>query len=197
MKLLLIDNYDSFTYNLLHQLQKAGAECRLVRNDQARSCWYESAWDAAVISPGPATPSEAGWLMDFIATFADHKPILGVCLGHQALGIHFGAKLIRAPKPLHGKSEHIHLLAHAFFGDLPATIQVMRYHSLVLSNLPDVLEVLAKSDDACLMAFKHRELPLIGLQFHPESILSPFGDKLIQQFLQLVKKEALPDISLS
>lgn len=184
MKVLLIDNYDSFTFNLLHQLQLAGANCVVVRNDDPDFNWKAPDVDAAVLSPGPCTPKEAGWLLDFIAYHAETLPMLGICLGHQAIGMHFGASLVRAPKPMHGKVSKITTKADPWFEKTGKHLEVMRYHSLVLEDLPTDLLPLANSKDGCLMAFKHKTLPLFGLQFHPESVLTPSGQQLIETFLR-------------
>lgn len=185
MKILLIDNYDSFTFNLLHQLQLAGAECVVVRNDDPDFNWKAPEVDAAVLSPGPCTPKEAGWLLDFVAFHVEKLPMLGICLGHQAIGMHFGASLVRAPKPMHGKVSKITTKLDPWFAKIPRQLEVMRYHSLVLQDLPEELLPLAHSKDGCLMAFRHRQWPLYGLQFHPESVLTPSGQELITAFLEL------------
>jgi anthranilate synthase component 2 len=184
MKVLLIDNYDSFTFNLLHQLQLAGAECIVVRNDDPNFDWKTPGVDAAVLSPGPCTPKEAGWLLDFIAFHAETLPMLGICLGHQAIGMHFGAQLVQAPKPMHGKVSKITTKVDPWFATTGRYLEVMRYHSLVLQALPEELLPLAHSKDGCLMAFRHKTLPLMGLQFHPESVLTPSGQQLIAAFVE-------------
>jgi para-aminobenzoate synthetase len=183
MRVLLIDNYDSFTYNLLHQLQVSGASCRVVRNDDERFTWDAPEVDVAVLSPGPETPEQAGRLMWFIQQYAGKLPMLGVCLGHQAIGMHFGASLISAPKPEHGKLHRVSYVADSIFGRAGDQQEVMRYHSLVLSDLPPDLKPLAYAPDGSLMAMRHRDLPLYGIQFHPESILTKGGQALIDAFL--------------
>lgn len=184
MSILLIDNYDSFTYNLLHQLELAGQQCTLVRND-APFDFERTDFKAAVLSPGPCTPQEAGWLMAFIDRYHQRIPILGVCLGHQALGCYFGARLVRAAQPIHGKTSLIEAVDDPWFATSGRHFEAMRYHSLVLEDLPASLLPLAHSKEGELMALRHASLPLYGLQFHPESILSPTGQQLIDQFLAL------------
>lgn len=184
MSVLVVDNYDSFTYNLLHQLEIAGVACELVRNDTPFD-FDRTDFRAAVLSPGPCTPQEAGWLLDFIHRYHQRIPILGVCLGHQALGCYFGAKLVRAQLPMHGKTSPIQTVDDPWFADTGQAFEAMRYHSLVLEDLPAVLQPLAHSPDGHLMALRHARLPLYGLQFHPESVLSPVGQQLINQFLAL------------
>lgn len=184
MRVLLIDNYDSFTYNLLHQLMLAGATCELVRNDAAFD-FDRSDFQAAVLSPGPCTPQEAGWLMPFIEQYHQRIPLLGVCLGHQALGCYFGANLVRAQKPMHGKTSLIRTVADPWFQETGTVFEAMRYHSLVLEDLPPSIMPLAHSPEGHVMALRHATLPLYGLQFHPESVLSPVGQQLINRFLSL------------
>jgi anthranilate synthase/aminodeoxychorismate synthase-like glutamine amidotransferase len=184
MKVLLVDNYDSFTFNLLHLLELAGAECKVVRNDDQDFDWRSPGVDAAVLSPGPCTPREAGWLMDFIEHHAGKLPLLGICLGHQALGMHFGARLVRAPRPVHGKVSRMQAVADPWFEQTGLSFEAMRYHSLVLEELPDELLPLAWSEEGCLMAFRHKSFPVYGLQFHPESVLSHCGQQLIDAFVR-------------
>ncbi len=187
MKILLLDNYDSFTYNLADYLQQAGAEVQTVRNDALQLADFEEInFDAFVLSPGPCRPAEAGVMPALLARWHRRVPILGVCLGHQAIGEFFGATLARAPLPMHGKTSRIRHDGHALFAGIPAGFSVMRYHSLVLENLPDggPLHVLARvGEGGEIMAVAHRSLPIFGVQFHPESILTEFGLLLLKNWL--------------
>lgn len=185
-QVLLVDNFDSFTYNLLHQIEIAGAKCVVMRNNDPRLLSGDWQADAVLLSPGPCTPTEAGALMPFIDKFHQKLPMLGVCLGHQALGIFFGARLVRAPRPMHGKTSVLQTECDAWMQSAGPTPEVMRYHSLVIEDLPKDLKPLAWSEDGCLMAFRHRNLPLFGLQFHPESVGSRTGQQLITTFLRQI-----------
>jgi anthranilate synthase component 2 len=183
----MIDNYDSFTYNLVQYFAELGEEVRVFRNDEiivediaklnpARIC----------ISPGPCSPSEAGISVETIKHYAGQIPILGVCLGHQAIGEAFGGKVIRAQKVMHGKTDSIHHAGVGVFKNLPDPFKVTRYHSLAIekSSLPAMLEVTATSSDGEIMGVRHKELAVEGVQFHPESILSEYGHALLKNFLQ-------------
>ena len=193
-KFLLIDNRDSFTYNLMAWVMKEGHHCRVLTCDAPMNSVHEEEWEAAILGPGPGIPEEAGWLMEFIARYADTKPMLGVCLGHQALGIHFGSSLVRAKNPMHGKRST--LVANPTketqgmgSGRPPVDsldgLEVMRYHSLVLDAVPKEFELLASArDDGSIQAMRHCSRPLWGYQFHPESILSQKPDLLLSIFLQ-------------
>ena len=183
--ILLLDNYDSFTYNLADYLERAGAQVKVWRNDQ---CSIEEIKHLApagiVLSPGPCRPSDAGLLMDVIATFYQEVPLLGVCLGHQGIGEFFGAKLIKATLPIHGKTSMITHTQEGLFEGLPSPIEVMRYHSLILESLVGTpLKVTAQTDTGEIMAFRHESLPLEGVQFHPESILTSYGVNMIANFV--------------
>ena len=185
MKIAIIDNYDSFTYNLSHLVKELGAEVAVVRNDQFELADLEQ-YSKIILSPGPGIPSEAGLLLDVIRTYAGRKPILGVCLGHQAIGEVFGGKLENLSDVFHGVATPCHIIADdPVFSGLPADITIGRYHSWVVSRegLPDCLEVTAVSDEGQIMALRHRELNVRGIQFHPESVLTPDGKKMIQNFL--------------
>ena len=183
---LLIDNYDSFTYNLYQYLGELGAQTRVVRNDEI-SVEEALALGPAriVISPGPGTPDQAGISVDLIRLAAGRVPLLGVCLGHQALGQAFGARIGRAPILMHGKTSEIRHDGRTIFAGLPEPFTATRYHSLVVvrDTLPDCLEVSAWTDDGTIMALRHRQLPLEGVQFHPESILTATGKALLRNFL--------------
>lgn len=186
MKILLIDNYDSFTYNLFQYLEEAGAEVTVVRNDQFHLTDV-SAYDKIVLSPGPGIPSEAGLLEDVIKAYADQKPILGICLGEQAIGEVFGGQLHNLDHVFHGVQTPAHIVADDYlFKGLPRDIQVGRYHSWVVQaeDLPDCLEVTALSDEGQIMALRHKEYDVHGIQFHPESILTPDGRTMIENFVR-------------
>ena len=185
MKIVIIDNYDSFTYNLSHLIKSLGAEVDVVRNDQFELSDLEP-YSKIVLSPGPGIPSEAGLLLDVIRTYAGKKPILGVCLGHQAIGEVFGAKLENLSEVFHGVATPCHIVADdPIFSGLDRDITVGRYHSWVVSQeeLPECLEVTAVSDEGQIMALRHKTLNVRGIQFHPESVLTPDGRKMIQNFL--------------
>jgi anthranilate synthase/aminodeoxychorismate synthase-like glutamine amidotransferase len=186
--LLLIDNYDSFTYNLYQYLGELGAETRVVRNDEIS---VDEAVGlrpkAIVISPGPGTPDEAGISLDLIREVAGRVPLLGVCLGHQALGQAFGGCIVRAPSLMHGKTSEIHHDGRTVFAGLPQPFTATRYHSLVIApdTLPDCLEVTARTADGVIMGVRHRQHALEGVQFHPESILTTAGKDLLANFLRM------------
>lgn len=187
--LLLIDNYDSFTYNLVHFLGELGADAEVHRNDklsvgQAMSKRPE----AIVISPGPCDPDKAGICLDLIKAAADARvPLLGVCLGHQAIGQAFGGRIIRAPELMHGKVDAVLHTGKGVFRHLPSPLQATRYHSLTIDpeTLPSVLEITAHSPDGTIMGLQHRELPIHGVQFHPESIATEHGHDLLRNFLEI------------
>lgn len=185
MKTLIIDNYDSFTYNLAHLLRELGTDVTVVRNNRFRLPRV-AAYDKIVLSPGPGIPSEAGLLMDVIRTYAGLKPILGVCLGEQAIGEAFGAKLTNLAEVYHGVQTPVHVIRPDYlFDGLPTEFPAGRYHSWVVSpdGLPDTLEVTALSSEGHIMALRHRTLDVRGIQFHPESVLTPQGKRILQNFL--------------
>lgn len=186
----LIDNYDSFTYNLVHYLGELGAEVVVHRNDAISiPDLLASTPDAIVLSPGPCTPNEAGICLDLIAAARDTLPILGVCLGHQAIGQSFGGKVIRAPVPMHGKVSQIRHDASGVFASIPDGFDATRYHSLIVERetLPAELRVTAETDDGLIMGLAHRERPIFGVQFHPESIVSQHGHLLLRNFLNIAR----------
>ena len=192
--ILLIDNYDSFTFNLVHYLGDVGARCDVRRNDAITVAQaIAMAPEAIVLSPGPCTPTEAGICLDLIAA-AGRIPILGVCLGHQAIGQAFGGNVIRAPEPMHGKVRPIHHQGTGIFAGVPDPVSVTRYHSLIIdrSTLPDCLEITAETDDGLIMALAHRTLPIWGVQFHPESIASEHGHQMLANFLALARGQNTP-----
>ena len=187
MKIVIIDNYDSFTYNLSHLVKELGAEVTVVRNDRFRMEELEQ-YSKIILSPGPGIPSEAGLLLDVIRTYAGRKPILGVCLGHQAIGEVFGGRLENLSDVFHGvATEGTQLENDEMFFSLPRRITMGRYHSWVVSRegFPDCLEITAVSDEGQIMALKHKELNIRGIQFHPESVLTPDGKKMLQNWLFL------------
>jgi anthranilate synthase component II len=186
--LLLIDNYDSFTYNLVHYLGELGAVCEVHRNDRITVDDVLAAKPKAiVVSPGPCTPNEAGICLELIRRAGPAIPILGVCLGHQALGQVYGGKVIRAGLPMHGKMSTVKHSGRGLFAGLPGKFEVTRYHSLIVerSSLPDTLEVTAETADGMIMGLQHKTHPVHGVQFHPESIASEHGHDLLANFLQL------------
>lgn len=186
MKIVIIDNYDSFTYNLSHLLKELGAEVEVVRNDKFELKDLEQ-YDKIVLSPGPGIPSEAGLLLDVIRTYAGRKPILGVCLGHQAIGEMFGASLENLKEVYHGvQTEGTQLGNDYIFDGLPERVMMGRYHSWVVAkdSVPECLEVTAMSDDGEIMAMRHRQYDIHGIQFHPESVLTPEGKTIVGNFLK-------------
>ncbi len=186
--LLIIDNYDSFTYNLVQYLGELGQEVRVARNDQITLDEIERlAPERIVISPGPCTPNEAGISLDLIMRFGEHIPLLGVCLGHQSIGQAFGGRVVRAGRVMHGKTSAIVHKGAGVFRGLPSPFTATRYHSLVVAqdDLPECLEVTAVSeDDGEIMGLRHKWWPVEGVQFHPESILSEHGHALLENFLR-------------
>lgn len=186
MKIVIIDNYDSFTYNLSHLIKELGTDVTVYRNDQFRMEQLNN-YDKIVLSPGPGIPSEAGLLLDVIHTYAGRKPIFGVCLGHQAIGEVFGGSLINLSDVYHGvATEGTQFGNDYIFNGLPQRITMGRYHSWVVSkeNFPDCLEITAESDDGQIMGLRHREYDIHGIQFHPESILTPQGKSLLYNWIK-------------
>jgi anthranilate synthase/aminodeoxychorismate synthase-like glutamine amidotransferase len=188
--LLLIDNYDSFTFNLYHFLGDVGGRCEVVRNDKltvAEALARQP--EAIVLSPGPCTPNEAGICLDLIAAAAGKIPILGVCLGHQAIGQAFGGNVVRAPAPMHGKTSRIFHAGTDILEGIPTPFTATRYHSLIVdrATLPADLIVTAWTEDGLVMGLRHRSLPVYGVQFHPESIASEHGHTLLANFLALAR----------
>ena len=186
--ILVIDNYDSFTWNLVHYVEQAGARTRVVRNDELTVDEALALRPAGVIlSPGPCTPREAGICVDFIKQAPDDLPMLGVCLGHQSIGQVFGGDVVRAGKLMHGKTSLIHHEGKSVFAGIESPFEATRYHSLIVKRdtLPDSLEVTAKTEDGTIMGLQHKEFPIHGVQFHPESILTASGKKILKNFLEL------------
>ncbi len=186
MRVLLIDNYDSFTYNLYQYLCELGADVEVVRNDQITVAEVAAHHpNRIVISPGPCTPAEAGISVDVIRELGSQIPILGVCLGHQAIGAAYGGAVVRAPLVMHGKLSPIHHNGQGVFASLPSPFLATRYHSLIVrrEDLPDELEVTAWTEDGLIMGLRHRSQPVEGVQFHPESIMTEGGKQMLANFL--------------
>lgn len=194
--IIIIDNYDSFTYNLADYFARLGTPCRIIRNDVPIQEWEKTPFQGLVLSPGPGTPDRAGLLMSIIERFYLRYPILGVCLGHQALATFFGAKLRPAHRPMHGKLSMIDIRKpNRIFDGFPNKIQVVRYHSWVVDALPNCLQATAFTHDmyAELMAFEHCHLPIFGLQFHPEAILTQAGIQMLDNWLKYTGVAYTPD----
>jgi anthranilate synthase component 2 len=190
MRVTLIDNYDSFTFNLVHYLGELGADVKVWRNDEAPVDDLMAEWpEAFVLSPGPCTPNEAGVCLDLTRAASTTIPILGVCLGHQAIGQVFGGKVVRAPAPMHGKISLVSHNSRGLFRGINGPFQATRYHSLVIErgSAPEALEISARTDDGLIMAVSHRALPVHGVQFHPESIASEHGRLILKNFLDLAR----------
>jgi len=197
MKLLVIDNFDSFTYNLVQYFGQLGVNPDIHRNDAITA---EKALalepDAVVISPGPCDPDQAGVSLEIVNAFAGEKPILGVCLGHQCVGQHFGGKVVRADRLMHGKTSPIQHNGKGLFKGLPDGFEATRYHSLILDrpSLPDCLEITAETEEGEIMAVRHRDMSVLGVQFHPESLATQHGVNILKNFLDPCKTEA-PEVS--
>jgi anthranilate synthase/aminodeoxychorismate synthase-like glutamine amidotransferase len=187
-RVLLVDNYDSFTYNLAHLLCEQGAQVDVYRNDELDEEQAETiAPTHLVISPGPGRPSDGGISSTLIRRFSGRIPVLGVCLGHQCIGQLYGGRVVRADRVMHGKTSPIHHSGAGLFAGVPSPFEATRYHSLVVEreSVPDCLELTAETDDGVIMGLRHKELPVVGVQFHPESILTDGGHKLLENFLTL------------
>ena len=186
--LLILDNYDSFTYNLVQYFGELGAEMKIFRNDALSVADVKALNpDKICISPGPCTPNEAGISLDLIREMGRTTPILGVCLGHQSIGQVYGGDVVRADRLMHGKTSPIHHEGHSVFGGMPSPFEATRYHSLIVKRdtLPDCLEITAWTEEGEIMGLKHKELPVHGVQFHPESILTQDGKRLPENFLKM------------
>ena len=186
--ILVLDNYDSFTYNIAQYFGELGADLRVVRNDRITVAEIETlAPERIIVSPGPCTPSEAGMSSEVIKTFGPRLPILGVCLGHQCIGEVYGGDVVRADRLMHGKTSPIIHHGQGVFKDLPSPFEATRYHSLIVKRdtLPDVLEITAETAEGEIMGLRHKTLPVHGVQFHPESILTTEGKRLLKNFLEL------------
>jgi anthranilate synthase component 2 len=187
VNLLVIDNYDSFTYNLVQYFGESGADCQVLRNDQQNLEDIDiSPFDGLVISPGPCDPDQAGISLPAVKLWAGQKPLLGVCLGHQCIGQAFGGKIVRAPRLMHGKTSPVHHLNSEIFLGMPNPFSATRYHSLVIDpdSLPAELEKTAWTDENEIMAVRHRDLPVWGVQFHPESLATDSGIMVLKNFLK-------------
>ncbi len=185
---LLIDNYDSFTYNLLHFLGELGADVVVRRNDAITTAEAIAMKpQGIVISPGPCDPPQAGICLDLLAALPDSMPIFGVCLGHQSIAQHFGASIVRAPKPMHGKVDTINHNGQGIFQGVPSPLEATRYHSLTIdpATMPDCLAVTASSDDGVIQGIAHKTRPMFGVQFHPESIASEHGHDILKNFIDI------------
>ena len=191
MRLLLLDNFDSFTYTLVDYLTQVGADCVVRRNNLPLAALLTDEYDAVVLSPGPGTPAEAGCLMEVVHHYHTRLPLLGVCLGQQAIGQYFGATLAKSPRPMHGKVSTIRVdRADPLFSGIPEYIRVTRYHSLTLTNLPSELltsAVIWPGDTEEIMAIRHQKWPIWGVQFHPEAVLTEFGLSMLRNFIQSTK----------
>ncbi len=187
--ILVVDNYDSFTWNLVHYLRELGAEVRVARNDALTAAEAVASGAAAfLISPGPGRPEEAGVSLDLVAACAEaRRPLLGICLGHQAIALHFGGRVERAARPMHGKTCPVAHDGSGLFAGLPSPFVAARYHSLTVTpdSIPDCLIVNGEADDATVQGFRHRDLPIHGVQFHPESVASEHGHRLLDNFVRL------------
>lgn len=186
--ILVIDNYDSFTYNIVQEMGELGADLQVYRNDQIRVDRIRDLQPSRiVVSPGPGFPKDAGISLEVIRELGAEIPILGVCLGHQSIGEAYGGKVIHAPELMHGKTSMIHHEGDIIYTDIPSPFEATRYHSLVVekSSLPDCLEVTSYTESGEIMGLRHKEYPVIGVQFHPESILTGYGMRLLQNFLEL------------
>ncbi len=188
-RVLLFDSYDSFTYNLKDYLEQTGAEVTVIKNDtHTVDEIIAMQFDGIVLSPGPETPEKAGVLLELLKTLETKKPILGVCLGHQAIGLLYGIPLIKMKFPVHGKVSRIQCTSHPLFTGIPESFEVCRYHSLTLQNVPSsTIDIIATSDDYQVMAISHKSLPIWGVQFHPEAILTENGLKMIENWHNMVK----------
>jgi len=187
--LLLIDNYDSFTFNLYQMLGEIYNDIKVIRNDSITIEEISNMnIDGIIISPGPGRPEKAGICVDVIKNFAGKIPILGICLGHQAIGYAFGGRIIGAEEIMHGKTSEIFVYESDIFKDIPKSFNVMRYHSLIIEkeSLPKELKIIAKTKDDLIMGVKHKNFDLYGLQFHPESILTEYGDKILKNFIEVI-----------
>lgn len=195
--ILIIDNYDSFVHNIARYVRELGAECRVVRNDEVSAEAVATLVPARlIISPGPCTPDRAGISVDVVRRLRGACPVLGICLGHQCIAEAYGARVVRAAEPMHGKVSAIHHDGSGLFAGLPSPFRATRYHSLVVEegSVPPALRVTARAGDGEIMALQHAEWPVYGLQFHPESVLSEHGYRLIHQFLALGAEPDVPAV---
>jgi anthranilate synthase/aminodeoxychorismate synthase-like glutamine amidotransferase len=189
MRVLVVDNYDSFTYNLVHLLGELGVESEVLRNDDPTLLKEPFGFQAIVISPGPSRPEKAGFTLKVIERNFQKLPIIGICLGHQAIGVFFGGKVKRAKRILHGKTSPIFHLGKGIFKGVPSPFSACRYHSLVLDEVPSELEIIAWDELGEIMGIAHTKYPIFGLQFHPEAYLSEYGTKILENFLKISQGE--------
>jgi len=193
--ILLIDNFDSFVHILADYFRKTGEQVTVLRNNVSLEEINRHHFSALVISPGPETPEKAGNLMEILAHYYDKVPVLGICLGHQAIGTFFGARLVRSPWPMHGKiSTVFRKKYHEVLKHLPQQFKVTRYHSLELENLPDCLAFILEGEKGEIMMLSHKDLPILGFQFHPEAHLTEYGEQLIQNWVNLINELKIPQI---
>jgi anthranilate synthase component 2 len=189
--ILVVDHYDSFVYNLVQLVESLGRRTEVVRSDaEPAAALVDRGPDAVILSPGPGRPEEAGCMTELLELLPDETPVLGVCLGHQALGVQCGGRVDRGPAPVHGKASLVFHHGVGILDGLPNPFEAGRYHSLVVTreDLPDELELTAETEDGLVMAVQHRSLPRFGVQFHPESILTPEGPRIVENFLALAKR---------
>ncbi|RPA67342.1 aminodeoxychorismate/anthranilate synthase component II [Cyclobacteriaceae bacterium YHN15] len=185
---LLIDNFDSFSHILADYLRQLGVELHIVRNDIDPSDLLQSDWEALILSPGPESPQKAGNLMRILEQFVFRIPILGICLGHQAIGEFFGGKLVKGKQPVHGKVHRVYRQTqHPFLNNLPDSFEVTRYHSLEIQDVPEELEILLKTKDGEIMAMAHKNFPVFGIQYHPEAYLTQYGLEILKNWLTYCK----------
>ena len=182
--ILLLDNYDSFTYNLVDYFFQLGVKCEVKRNDVSISAITAQKYDGVVLSPGGEEPSKAGILMDVLDYYVGKLPILGICLGHQAIGQYFGAQLVKAENPMHGKLSKIKCSEHPMFGSIPKKHDVVRYNSLLLADVDDPLKIIAQTANGEVMAVTHKEMPIWGVQYHPEAALSQYGLETLKNWVE-------------
>ena len=181
---MLLDNFDSFTYNLVDYFEQLNVTPKVIRNNQSLEEITDNKYKGIVLSPGPGLPEESGNLMNVIGHYAGKLPILGICLGHQAIGQFFNATILKAKKPMHGKISRIFLEDDYLFKDIPDEISTVRYHSLILGNLPENLEIIARTENKEIMAIRHQIFNIRGLQFHPEAILTEYGKMILQNWVR-------------
>lgn len=186
--ILLIDNFDSFSHILADYLRQTGIDLEIVRNDIDLNQITKKNWEALILSPGPESPAKAGNLMKILDWYVGKLPVLGICLGHQAIGEYFGGQLVKGEKPFHGKVHAVYqTIDHDLLKSLPKTFLVTRYHSLEIKNVPDCLQVILETENGEIMAMVHKTLPILGIQYHPEAYLTQFGKEIIMNWLHLSK----------
>ena len=187
LKILFIDNFDSFTFNLVDYFTQLGATCIVKRNDVSLGEIEKLQFDSIVLSPGPGIPSDAGICLDVLRHYQGRHPILGICLGHQAIGEFFGANLKKALKPMHGKLSTVIAKQSRIFAEVPSNFEVVRYHSLIVDHLPDCLESVAETTEGEVMVMIHKKLPIVGIQYHPEAFLTEYGLQVLKNWISLYR----------